>query len=52
MPPGGIIYLEPILAGGVGGGGVGGLIEAGSLFNLETTMVSVLHDKVQRIVYW
>ena len=49
MPPGGIIYLEPILAGGGGGGG---LKEAGGLFNLETTMVSVLHDKVQRIVYW
>ena len=50
MPPRGIIYFEPIL--GRRGGGGAGLIEAGSLFNLETTMVSVLHDKVQRIVYW
>ena len=52
MPPRGIIYFEPILGEPGGGGRVWGLIEAGSLFNLETTMVSVLHDKVQRIVYW
>ena len=30
-----------------GGGGGGGLIETGGLFNLEMTIVSVLHKEVE-----
>ena len=46
-PPGGLIYFKPIW------GGRGGLIETkdlfemGGLFNLETTMVSVLHKELE-----
>ena len=32
---------------GAGGGGGGGLFERGGLFNLERTMVSVLHKEVE-----
>ena len=45
--PGGLIYFKPIW----GGGGLnrdGGLIwEGGGLFNLEKTMVSILHKKLK-----
>ena len=44
MPPGGLIYFEPIWGGGGRGGG---LIETGSLINSETTMVSVLHTELE-----
>ena len=53
-PPWGIIYFKPIW----GGGGViemGGLFERGDLFNLKTTMVSVLRKeldcKVEKLKY-
>ena len=39
------MYFKPI-SGGRGDGG-GGLNSDGGLFNLETTMVSVLHKKMQ-----
>ena len=46
-PPKGLIYLKPI-----GGGGgrlieTGGLFERRGLFNVERTMVSVLHKEVE-----
>ena len=48
-PPGGLIYFKPIW------GGEGCLIETRGLFNLETTMVSVLHKeleyKVEKLKY-
>ena len=44
-PPKGLVYFKPIWEGGGGGG----------LFNLETTMVSVLHKeleyKVEKLKY-
>ena len=48
-PPGGLIYFKPIWRGG------GGLIETeayfrgggGGLFNLETTMISILRKKLE-----
>ena len=42
-PSGGLIYFEPILAGGLKRDG--GLIWEECLFNLEKTMVSVLHNE-------
>ena len=49
-PPGELIYFKSIW-----GGGGGGLIEMGSLFNLKPTMVSVLHKeldcKVEKLKY-
>ena len=39
---GGLIYFKPIW-----GGEGGGLIETGGLFNLEKTMVSVLHKELE-----
>ena len=46
----GLIYFKPIWEGGVGG-----LTETGGLFNLETTMVSVLPKelecKVEKLKY-
>ena len=39
---GGLIYFKPIW-----GGERGGLIETGGLFNLEKTMVSVLHKELE-----
>ena len=46
-PPRGLIYFKPIWGGG--------LIWEGGLFNLNTTMVSVLHKeleyKVEKIKY-
>ena len=54
----GHIYFTPILGGGGGGGGLiekKGLFERGGLFNLEKTMVSVLHTeleyKVEKLKY-
>ena len=44
-PPGGLIYFKPIW-----GGKGGGLIETGDVFNLETTMVSVLHKELEHKV--
>ena len=50
--PGGLIYFKLIWVGGWGGGG---LIETGSLFKLEKTVVSVLHKeleyKVEKLKY-
>ena len=43
-PPGGLIYFKPIW----GGRGGRGLIETGGLFNLEKTMVSVLHIELNK----
>ena len=43
-PHGGLIYFKPIW--GRSGGGGGG-IWVGGLFNLETTMVSVLHKELE-----
>ena len=37
----GLIYFKPIWGGG------GGLIETGGLFNLEKTVVSVLHKELE-----
>ena len=39
-PPRGLIYFKPIWGGG-------GLIETGGLFNLEKTVVSVLHKELE-----
>ena len=48
-PPRGLIYFKPIWGGG------GCLTETGGLFNLERTMVSVLHKeleyKVEKLKY-
>ena len=48
-PPGGLFISSPFEGGGEG------LIETGGLFNLETTMVSVLHKeleyKVEKLEY-
>ena len=49
-PPGGLIYFKPIWRGG--GGGLnrdGGLFQrrGGGLFNLETTMISILRKKLE-----
>ena len=53
-PPEGLFISGPI-EWGRGGGLGGGLIEAGGLFSLETTMVSVLHKelkyKVEKLKY-
>ena len=38
---GGLIYFKPFWGGG------GGLFEGGGLFNLETTMVSVLQNRLE-----
>ena len=50
-PPRGLIYFKPIW----GGGGGGGLIWEGGLFNLKTTMQSVLRKeleyKVEKLKY-
>ena len=44
--PGGLIYFKPIWGGGLNRDG--GLIwEGGGLFNLEKTMVSILHKKLK-----
>ena len=47
-PPGGLFISRPFEGGG-------GLIETGGLFNLETTIVSVLHKeleyKVEKLKY-
>jgi len=40
-PPGGLFILSPFEGWG------GGLIETGGLFNLETTMVSVIHKELE-----
>ena len=40
-PPRGLFILSPFEVGG------GDLIETGGLFNLETTMVSVLHKELE-----
>ena len=40
-PPGGLFISSPFEGGG------GGLIETGGLFNLKTTMVSVLHKELE-----
>ena len=49
-PSGGLFISVPFERGGGGG-----LIETGGLFNLETTMVSVLHEgleyKVEKLKY-
>ena len=55
-PPGGLIYFKPIWGGGGGVNTDGGLFEkGGGLFNLETTMVSVLYkeleNKVEKLKY-
>ena len=55
-PPGGIIYFKPIWGGGGGGlKEMGGFFKGGGLFNLKTTMVSVLHKeldcKVEKLKY-
>ena len=46
-PPAGGLFIQAHLSGG--------LIETGALFNLETTMVSVLHEeleyKVEKLMY-
>ena len=42
--PRGLIYFKPILGGG------GGLTETGGLFNLEKTVVSVLHKELEHKV--
>ena len=51
-PPRGLFISSPFESGG---GGVGGLTETGGLFNLETTMVSVLPKelecKVEKLKY-
>ena len=39
-PPGGLTYFKPIWGGGW-------LIETGGLFNLEKTVVSVLHKELE-----
>ena len=41
-PPGGLIYFKPIWRGGGGG-----LNRDGGLFNLETTMISILRKKLE-----
>ena len=48
-PPGGLIYFKPIWVGGGGGGLIetGDLFERGGLFNLEKTMVSILLKKLE-----
>ena len=49
-PPGGLIYFKPFKPIWGGGGGLnrdGGLIWEGGLFNLEKTMVSILHKKLE-----
>ena len=47
----GLFISSPFEAGGGGGGGglnrYGGLISEGGLFNLDTTMVSVFHKKLE-----
>ena len=55
-PLGGLIYFKPIWGGGGGVNRDGGLFErGGGLFNLETTMVSVLYkeleNKVEKLKY-
>ena len=42
-PPEGLFISSPF----EGGGGEGGLIEAGGLFNLAKTMMSVLHKELE-----
>ena len=55
-PLGGLIYFKPIWGGGGGGLiGMGACLRGGGLFNLETTMVSVLYkeleNKVEKLKY-
>ena len=54
-PPGRLIYFKPIWGGGGGLIETGGVFERGGLFNLKTTMVSVLHKeldyKVEKLKY-
>ena len=54
-PPGGLFISSQFEGGGGGGNRDGGLILEGSLFNLQNTMVSVLHReleyKVEKLKY-
>ena len=54
-PLGGLIYFKPIWGGGRGLIGKGAYLRGGGLFNLETTMVSVLYkeleNKVEKLKY-
>ena len=43
----GLFISSPFEAGGAGLNRYGGLISEGGLFNLDTTMVSVLHKKLE-----
>ena len=55
IKPPGIIYFKPIWGGGGGLIEAGGILEGGGLFNVETTMVSVLPKeleyKVEKVKY-
>ena len=54
-PPGGLFISSPFEVGGGGVIEMGGLFKRGDLFNLKTTMVSVLHKeldcKVEKLKY-
>ena len=54
-PPGDLFISSPFEGGGGGVIEMGGLFERGDLFNLKTTMVSVLHKeldcKVEKLKY-
>ena len=54
-PPRGLIYFKPIWGGWGGLIGMGAYLRGGGLFNLETTMVSVLYkeleNKVEKLKY-
>ena len=54
-PPGGLFTSSPFEGGGGGLIETGGSLKRGGLFNLKTTMVSVLHKeldcKVEKLKY-
>ena len=43
-PPQGLFIASPFVGGG---GGLGGFIEMGGLFNLELMMISVVHKELE-----